>query len=118
MVRENTNIFSPAMSCSQLSNERLGIDKFIERTTRAFSLQLAEQRDITSLQNWVDARGCLARDETAYLSREDELVSLAPLADSAIQQLEAWVEDRLIQYGYWRGCRNVRKAFARYRTEH
>lgn len=71
-------------------------------------LQSANGRDIASLQNWVDGTGCLARDETAYLTCKDELVSLAPAMDSAVLQLETWVEDKLIRY--WHGFRRVRRS--------
>jgi len=66
----------------------------------------AQQRDIQSLQNWLDGTGSLAREERAYLTHHRELVSLAPAGDSAIMQLEAWVEDRFIRL--WRDFRKVR----------
>ncbi len=69
-------------------------------------LQSAEGRDIASLQNWVEATGSLAREETAYLAYRSDLASLAPAVDSAILQLETWVEDKLVQY--WQGFRSVR----------
>ncbi|KAI0852640.1 hypothetical protein F5Y00DRAFT_258490 [Daldinia vernicosa] len=72
-------------------------DELVERTSRILSLHSADRRDITSLQNWVQGTGCLARDETAYLSCRRELVSLAPVTDSGIQQLETWVEDKLVR---------------------
>jgi hypothetical protein len=65
----------------------------------------AQRRDIESLQNWLDGTGCLARVETKYLTYHRELVSLAPACDSALVQLEAWVEDKLIRF--CRGFRNV-----------
>lgn len=67
----------------------------------------AQQRDINSLQNWVNGTGYLAREETAYLTHHHELVSLAPGGDSAIVKLEAWVEDKFIQL--WRDFRKVRE---------
>ena len=67
----------------------------------------AQRRDVESLQNWLDGTGCLAREETAYLAHRRELVSLAPVADSAVVQLEAWVEDKLIRF--CRGFRRVRE---------
>lgn len=65
----------------------------------------SEGRDVESLQNWLDGNGCLAREETAYLTHRQELVSLAPAADSAVLQLEAWVEDKLIRF--YSGFRSV-----------
>ena len=70
------------------------------------SLSPAEQRDVESLQNWLDGNGCLAKEESAYLTHYGELVSLAPTRDSAILQLETWVETRLIRF--WRNFRKVK----------
>jgi hypothetical protein len=65
-----------------------------------------QQRDVKSLQNWLDNTGYLAREERTYLTHHRELVSLAPVGDSAIVQLEAWVEDNFIRL--WRDFRKVR----------
>ncbi|KAL7798569.1 hypothetical protein V8C37DRAFT_368323 [Trichoderma ceciliae] len=81
-------------------------DQFVERTGRILHLQQAEGRDIASLENWVEATGCLAREETAYLAHSSDLVSLAPVVDSAALQLETWVEDKLLRY--WQGFRSSR----------
>lgn len=72
----------------------------------------SESRDVESLQNWLDGTGCLAREETAYLTHRQELVSLAPAADNAVLQLEAWVEDKLIRF--YNGFRNVREILNHY----
>jgi len=70
------------------------------------SLSPAQQRDVESLKNWLDGNGCLTREESVYLAHHGELVALAPAGDSAILQLEAWVEDRLIRL--WRNFRKRR----------
>lgn len=69
----------------------------------------AQQRDVKSLQNWLDGTGCLARGEREYLTHHRELVSLAPMGDSAIVQLEAWVEDKFIRL--WRDSRKVKDRY-------
>ncbi len=71
------------------------------------SLDPAEPRDARSLQIWLNGTSCLAREETAYLTHGRELVSLAPSYDSALQQLEVWVEDKLIRF--YRGFHKVRE---------
>ena len=71
------------------------------------SLNPAPWRDVQSLQNWLDGTGCLAREETEYLTHQRELVSLAPAGDSALLQLEAWIEDNLIRF--YRGFRKVQE---------
>jgi len=78
-------------------------DHFADKTHGMLSRSPAQQRDVESLQNWLDGNGCLAEEECAYLAHQGELVSLAPAGDSAILQLEAWVEDRLIRL--WRNFR-------------
>jgi hypothetical protein len=52
------------------------------------SLDAAEARDVQSLQNWLDGTGCVAREETAYLTHTRELASLAPVRDSALLRIE------------------------------
>ena len=85
------------------------IDQFAERTNRMLSFGPAQRRDVESLQNWLDGTGCLAREEAAYLAHQRDLVSLAPVADNAVMQLETWVEDKLIRY--CRGFRSVREKY-------
>jgi hypothetical protein len=66
----------------------------------------ASSRDVTSLQNWLDQTGCLTREESAYLDKPNDLISLASSSDSALKRLENWIEDQLIQYH--KGFRAVR----------
>lgn len=69
-----------------------------------FNLDMARDGDITSLRNWLDGTGCLAREESTYLTHRSELVSLAPVADSAMLYFETWVEGKLNSF-----CRRFRK---------
>ncbi|CAI6337693.1 unnamed protein product [Periconia digitata] len=73
-------------------------DEFVDRSHRMLSLDVAEARDIESLQNWLNGTGCITREETAYLSQSRELVRLAPSKDFALSRLEIWVEDALIRF--------------------
>ncbi|XTI82344.1 hypothetical protein V2W45_1228407 [Cenococcum geophilum] len=95
---DRTSLLSDIESCLA------DYDQFAERTYRMLSFGSAQRRDVKSLQNWLDGTGCLAREETAYLAHHRELASLAPVADSAVIQLEAWVEDKLIRF--YRGFRD------------
>lgn len=70
------------------------------------SSDAAESRDIESLDNWLSAKGCIAREETEYLRYTRELTSLAPAKDNALAKVEIWVENLLIRS--WRGFRDVR----------
>lgn len=62
-----------------------------------FHLSNAESRNIESLQNWLNGNVYIARNERAYLKQPD-LVSLAVASDSALVQLESWIEDRLVSF--------------------
>ena len=84
------------------------------------SLEAASSRDVSSLQNWLDGNGCLARQETAYLSRYDDLLTAASPGDQSVTSLEAWVEVTLVNvYRYLRKVRtstpqaNCRRALTR-----
>lgn len=57
----------------------------------------SRNRDVRSLENWTDNSGCLAREETAYLSQKDDLMALSTAStDYADCILEAFVEDAII----------------------
>ena len=70
----------------------------------------ANSRDVISLRNWLDDTGCVNADETSYLERENDLVSLASSGDLAMKQLEDWIEDGLVRYykGFREVCSSVR----------
>ncbi|KAL4727146.1 hypothetical protein ACLX1H_006047 [Fusarium chlamydosporum] len=73
-------------------------DNLVDRTERTLSFGRSEIRDVQSLRNWVDGNGCVARDETSYLSDEKDLFSLSPTLDSAATRFEDWIEDRMAQF--------------------
>lgn len=68
--------------------------------------EAAKPRHVLSLQNWVNGNACLAREETAYLARGNELLSIASSDDGAVTRLAEWMEDRLIRF--FRGSYKVR----------
>ena len=63
-------------------------------------------RDVLSLRHWVDGNACLARDETAYLERGGDLMSVARVEDNALGRLGALLEHALVRIH--KGFRNVR----------
>ncbi|KAK3385190.1 hypothetical protein B0H63DRAFT_180145 [Podospora didyma] len=67
-------------------------DALMERNHRVLGLEDAPYRDVASLQNWVDGNGCIARRETAYLARAQDLVSVASPDDGATAWLGALAE--------------------------
>lgn len=67
-------------------------DAFLERHRRALSLSTAPARPVSTLWNWVDGTGCVARAETAYLEHGEDLVSLATPEDNIVTWLETLTE--------------------------
>jgi hypothetical protein len=68
-------------------------DELIERNNRLLSREPVTPRTVSNLQNWISGNGCMAREETAYLARPDELVSVAPTDDTVMTWLDTLVED-------------------------
>ncbi|KAJ5489859.1 hypothetical protein N7453_010684 [Penicillium expansum] len=73
-------------------------DNFLDRTHRILELSPPSQRDVESLQNWLDGTGAVARDERVYLTHFQDLVTVAPTGDTAVVRLETWIEDKMIRY--------------------
>ena len=71
-------------------------DALIERNSRILNYEQASTRSVGSLRRWLDGTWCMARDETAYLYQDRDLIGLACMKDNAIDKLVSWVEDRLI----------------------
>lgn len=67
-------------------------DAFLERHHRALAYSTAPARPVSTLWNWVDGTGCVARAETAYLEHGEDLVSLATPEDNIVTWLEALAE--------------------------
>jgi hypothetical protein len=71
--------------------------------------EAASHWDRLNLQNWVDGNGCIAREETAYLARTEDLVRVVSPNDSAVIWLGSLAED---------GCVYFRECFGRVRNPH
>ncbi|KAI1477570.1 hypothetical protein F4774DRAFT_427187 [Daldinia eschscholtzii] len=106
---QETSILFLGKSRSDNNPDRLGLlseienclgdyDQFLHRTSRTLCYSRAKQRDKESLLNWLRGTGSIARDETAYLTYDQELVSLAPTGDDGLRQLETWIENKLIYF--------------------
>ena len=68
-------------------------DGMLEQNHRALSLPESNERDIQSLRSWVQGTSSLARQETSYLERYDDLVNLTGSADNAVTRVGSIVED-------------------------
>ncbi|KAI1357171.1 hypothetical protein F5Y08DRAFT_354660 [Xylaria arbuscula] len=91
-IRKDTNQERDSI-LSEIDAVLADYDALIKRNCEVLSYEPASRRDIMNLRNWVDGNGCIARDETTYLIRADDLLSVAHPDDSAMASLGALVED-------------------------
>jgi len=77
-------------------------DELIERNRRVFSLETAKPRNVANLLNWVNGNGCIARNETAYLSCQD-LLSVTVQDDAAVNWAETLVGEMQTRLKAWLG---------------
>ncbi|KAI1767537.1 hypothetical protein GGR53DRAFT_98167 [Hypoxylon sp. FL1150] len=68
-------------------------DTFVERSRAMFSLELATKRNSKNLRNWIDGDKNVAREEAAFLSCSEDLVSVANTDDTVMTWLELLIED-------------------------
>jgi len=93
-IRRDRNV-DRASVVAEIDSYLHDYDEFVVRSSQMLKLDFASSRDVTSLTNWLDGNGCVAREEAAYLYSSGDLASLASPSDNAIAQLENWVEDRV-----------------------
>jgi len=85
-------------SLSLKTDTNNGTDALLERNRQVLSFEAALDRDVANLQNWVDGNGCIAREETAYLARAEDLLSVISPDDNAVMWLRALVEDSRVYF--------------------
>ena len=101
-------LFPSPLSDKEYDLSYLIPDKFLKRNFQVLRYERANVRDLVSLQNWLRGNACMTRDETAYLTYFDDLMSLSWSKDTAVAQLDAWVEVCLIKF--YKNFRTVRFA--------
>ena len=89
----------------------MGEDALVERNNRMMCYQSAPMRSVASLQNWVNGTWSIAREETAYLMKGEDLISLGAVRDSAIEKLVSLVEDFIIWICRWLKMVHSRSSF-------
>lgn len=73
-------------------------DKYLERLDRIFSLKAARPRDVSNLCNWLEYTGCVARNETQFLTNENDLINPIRAEDNALTPFQEIIEDVLINF--------------------
>ncbi|KAM0461566.1 hypothetical protein ACHAPV_004272 [Trichoderma viride] len=77
---------------AEIDNALTDYDAFLERHHQALSFSTAPARPVSTLWNWVEGTGCMARAETAYLEHGEDLISLATPEDNIVTWLETLAE--------------------------
>ncbi|GAW17828.1 hypothetical protein ANO14919_072950 [Xylariales sp. No.14919] len=70
-------------------------DDLLARTREALNAKTAYRRDVASLRDWINDSGCLSRDESKYLEKND-LISLVSSEQGVLESMSAAVEDLII----------------------
>ncbi|KAL6232475.1 hypothetical protein BDW75DRAFT_242941 [Aspergillus navahoensis] len=71
-------------------------DNFLDRTHRTMKLETAQSKTVSSLRNWINGTGYIARAESAFLERfEHDLVHLASADETLLDWLESAAEELL-----------------------
>jgi hypothetical protein len=71
-------------------------DEFATRVHTMHRHPKSNHRAVQSLKNWLDGNACIARAETEYLTRGDELFRLLPQTEGAVYWRDSLIEDGLI----------------------
>jgi hypothetical protein len=87
-----------ALSPWSQTNTNNGTDALLERNRQVLGFESALDRDVVNLQNWVDGNGCIAREETAYLARAEDLLRVVSPDDNAVTWLGALVADSRVYF--------------------
>ncbi|TGJ85095.1 hypothetical protein E0Z10_g3658 [Xylaria hypoxylon] len=80
---------------AQLESAMADYDDLLARTREALNAQAAYRRDVASLRDWISDSGCLSRDESKYLEKND-LISLVSSEQGVLESMSAAVEDLII----------------------
>ena len=68
----------------------------VGRCQAAFALESPRPSDVASLQNCTQGNGAIARKETAFLTKPDDLMTIIRLDDAGVACLEALSEALLL----------------------
>ncbi|KAF2185505.1 hypothetical protein K469DRAFT_575697, partial [Zopfia rhizophila CBS 207.26] len=79
------------------------VDNLVVRNHQILSFETARLQAVSSLKNWVNGTGCIARAETAYLNHSNDLLSVASTDDTIMMWLETLVAKALIRLRRWSG---------------
>ncbi|KAH6646595.1 hypothetical protein BKA67DRAFT_580038 [Truncatella angustata] len=83
---------------AELDSALTDYDNFLIRNQQMLNFPPASRRDVESLANWVNNNGCLSWEETEYLTRCNDLLSVAPTDTQTSGPIETWMEGVLVRF--------------------
>lgn len=78
------------------STDSMSLDALVARTRETLSLRSPGQREIRSLRDWIGASGCISREESRYLWRDNLMAIGLTEPDSFLDSLGGFMEDVLM----------------------
>ena len=85
------------LRCS-VSDGLCGTDSLVQRNQRMLDYRPAPDRAVLNLVEWTRNNACVARDETAYLDRVGDLITVATPSDDALERVEEALEDAFVRF--------------------
>ncbi|MCJ1460831.1 hypothetical protein MMC28_011213 [Mycoblastus sanguinarius] len=83
---------------SEIDSALREYDRQVEQNHRMLNYRPAPKRAVANLNNWVQGTVPLAREETAYLQRETDLLCVNVPTDNALVQLEEMIESVFVRF--------------------
>ncbi|KAL8662736.1 MAG: hypothetical protein Q9202_004428 [Teloschistes flavicans] len=77
---------------SKLEENLASYDAMLEHNRAIFAAEVPQKRDLANLQNWLDNKASVARDETAYLFKTQDLMTVHSPRDDTLSRLTPLAE--------------------------
>jgi hypothetical protein len=74
-------------------------DDSMKRCRRVLAFDSPVSQHVTSLRNWLKGNGCIAREETEFLDRGIDLLTVSSPDDGIVSWLERFVFRSLVFFG-------------------
>jgi hypothetical protein len=71
----------------------------MKRCRRVLAFDSPASQHVTSLRNWLKGNGCIAREETEFLDRGIDLLTVSSPDDGIVSWLERFVFRSLVFFG-------------------
>lgn len=93
-------------------------DAIVKRTSEILALPPARDKYIKSLQNWLGFTGCISRDETSFLDKNNLLTTsnsgedTLAIIESKVEELFVYFHERMSKVNLPDSCYYITKLFS------